>query len=87
MVWKVEYTKTARDQLKKLPHDISSRITEYMDERAAVSPRQYGKAMKGEYSDFWRYRVGKYRIICSLHDDVLLIEVIRLGTRGDVYKK
>ncbi|MBQ7150660.1 MAG: hypothetical protein IJR94_00215 [Synergistaceae bacterium] len=39
MVWKVEYTKTARDQLKKLPHDISSRITEYMDERAAVSPR------------------------------------------------
>lgn len=58
-----------------------------MDKRAAISPRQYGKAMKGEYAGCWRYRVGKYRIICSLHDEILLIEVIRVGHRSDVYKK
>ena len=87
MVWKIDYTKTAREQLKKLPRDIALRIIKYMDERAALSPRQYGKEMKGEYSGCWRYRVGKYRIICSLHDDILTVEVIRIGARGDVYKK
>ena len=76
----------AREQLKKLPRDVSLRITKYMDERAAVLPREYGKAMTGNYAGFWRYRVGHYRVICSLHDDVLMIEVIRVGHRSDVYK-
>lgn len=87
MVWKIEYTKTAREQLKKLPKDISLRITKYMDGRAANSPREYGKAMKGEYSGCWRYRVGDYRVVCSIHDDVLVVEVIRVGHRKEVYKK
>ena len=87
MAWKVEYTKSARAQLKKLPHDIALRITKYMDERAAIAPRQYGKAMKGNFEEYWRYRVGDYRVMCSLHDDVLVIEVIKLGHRGEVYKK
>ena len=87
MAWKIEYTKTAREQLKKLPFDIASRVTEYMRERAAEAPRQYGKAMKGNFSGFWRYRVGEYRVICSLHDDILVIEVIRIGHRKNIYKK
>ena len=58
MACKVEYTKAAREQLKKLPRDVSLRITKYMDERAAVMPREHGKAMTGDYSGFWRYRVG-----------------------------
>lgn len=58
-----------------------------MDERAAVMPREHGKAMTGDYSGFWRYRVGHYRVICSLYDDVLMIEVIRVGHRSDVYKR
>ena len=86
MAWKVEYTKTAREQLKKLPNDIALRITKYMDKRAAEAPRQYGKAMKGEYAGRWRYRVGVYRVVCSLRDDVLVIEVVRVGHRRDVYK-
>ncbi len=48
MAWKVEYTKAAREQLKKLPRDVSLRITKYMDERAAVMPREHGKAMTGD---------------------------------------
>ena len=57
-----------------------------MDKRAAEAPRQYGKAMKGEYAGRWRYRVGVYRVVCSLRDDVLVIEVVRVGHRRDVYK-
>ena len=86
MAWKVEYTKTAREQLKKLPNEIALRITKYMDKRAAEAPRQYGKAMKGEYAGRWRYRVGDYRVVCSLHDDVLVIEVLRVGHRKNVYQ-
>ena len=87
MKWKVEYTKAARNQLDKLPREVSLRIVAYMEGRAAESSRQYGAAMTGNYSGRWRYRVGVYRVICSLHDDVLTIEVIRIGHRGDVYKK
>lgn len=87
MAWKVEYTKKAREQLKKLPVNTVARITEYMNERAVLAPRQYGKAMKGNFSGFWRYRVGEYRVICSLHDNVLVIEVIRVGHRKNIYEK
>lgn len=87
LAWKVEYTKAAREQLKKLPREIAKRITEYMNERPINAPRQYGKAMKGNFAGLWRYSVGEYRVICSLHDEVLVIEVIRIGHRGSVYKK
>ena len=86
-MWKVEYTKTAREQLKKLPKNISERIIDYMDKRAANSPYRYGKFMKGEFEGCIRYRVGNYRVVCSLHDDVLVIEVVLIGHRGSVYKK
>lgn len=48
MAWKVEYTKAAREQLKKLPREVSLRVTKYMEERAALLPREYGKAMIGD---------------------------------------
>ena len=87
MQWKVEYTNTARSQLDKLPREVSSRIESYMEKRAALSPRDYGAAMTGNHAGHWRYRVGVYRVICSFKDEVLTIEVIRVGHRSDVYKK
>ena len=90
MAWSVDYTKTARGQLDKLPRAVAGRIMSYLEDRVAVapgSPRQYGEALRGPLSKFWKYRVGEYRIICELHDDSLVILAVKIGHRREVYKR
>ncbi|CAM3046157.1 type II toxin-antitoxin system RelE family toxin [Lactiplantibacillus plajomi] len=53
----------------------------------ADNPRIWGKALKGEFSTLWRYRVGSYRIIADIQDGIFLVEVIKAGKRNDVYKQ
>lgn len=64
------------------------RIVDFMDMRIAVSddPRQSGKALKGELGEFWRYRVGDYRILCEIRDNELVILAAIIGHRRDVYE-
>ena len=59
-----------------------------MDLRIAVldDPRQSGKSLKGELGEFWRYRVGDYRILCEIRDDDLVILAATIGHRRDVYE-
>lgn len=49
-------------------------------------PREKGKKLKGNLKDYWRYRVGKYRIITEINDEDITIIVINIGHRSDVYK-
>jgi mRNA interferase RelE/StbE len=49
-------------------------------------PRQTGKALKGPLGDLWRYRVGDYRIICDIQDRVLIVLVLQIGNRREVYR-
>ena len=88
MAWTIEYAKTARDQLKKLDKVAARRVLDYMDQRIAVldDARQVGKALKGPLGDLWRYRVGDYRIICDIQDRVLIVLVLQVGNRRDVYR-
>ncbi len=48
-------------------------------------PRAIGGPLKGELRDFWRYRVGDYRILAKLEDEQLLVLVVKVGHRSDVY--
>ena len=88
MAWSIEYAKTAKDQLRKLDRPVAKRILDFMDERIAVleSPRQTGKALKGPLGEFWCYRVGDFRIICDIQDDVISILVVQIGNRREVYR-
>lgn len=63
------------------------RIVDFMDMRIAVlaDPRQTGKSLKGELGEFWRYRVGDYRILCEIRDDELVILAAIIGHRREVY--
>ena len=49
------------------------------------NPRQFGKALMGDLGEFWRYRTSNYRIICSIQDEALVVLVVRVGYRSDVY--
>ena len=88
MAWTIEYTDVARSQLRKLDKAAARRILDYMDQRIArlEDARSTGKALRGPLGEFWRYRVGQYRIICELHDKTLRVLVVRVGNRKDIYR-
>ena len=89
MVWTIDYTDTARKQLRKLDKPNARRIVNFMDERiaSAADPRSIGKALTGpSFGAFWRYRVGDYRIICDIQNGALRVLVIEVGNRREVYR-
>ncbi|MDR3792366.1 MAG: type II toxin-antitoxin system RelE/ParE family toxin [Terracidiphilus sp.] len=93
MAWTIEYTATARKQLRKLDRQEARRILDFMDERVGrdgnprSNPRSTGKALKGPLlGEFWRYRVGDYRILCDIQDNKLCVLVIEIGNRREVYR-
>lgn len=88
MAWTIEYTATARKQLRKLDKQIARQIVDFMDERIALlkDSRSVGKALVGALGGLWRYRVGDYRVVCEIRDSALLILVLQLGNRRDVYR-
>ena len=89
MAWKIEVSPIAHKQLEKLDKPIARRIFKFLYERVEKldDPRQIGERLQGTLSEFWRYRVGEYRIICSLEHDRLVVLVRRIGHRREVYKR
>ena len=87
MAYRVEYSKTALKQLKKMDRFdarlILSWIGKYLE--GCENPRLHGKGLTANRSGEWRYRVGDYRILCLIKDDVLIIEVFSIGHRSEVY--
>ena len=88
MAWTIEYAETARKQLRKLDKPGARRIVEFMDNRVAPSddPRKLGKALKGSLGDLWRYRVGDFRVLCDIQDRKLIVLVLQIGNRREVYR-
>ncbi len=83
---KIEYTETARKQLKKLDKTKQKRILDYMDEVALLeNPRSRGKALVENMRGLWRYRVGDYRVICEIQDAKIIISVLKIGHRKNIY--
>lgn len=88
MAWTIEYTASAKSQLRKLDRHAARRIVDYMDSRIAglEDPRSIGEALVGPLRGLWRYRVGSCRVICDIRDRVLCVLVVRIGNRRDVYR-
>ena len=88
LTWTIEYTHTARSQLRKLDKQMARRIVDYMNERVAglEEPRSLGRALTGPLGELWRYRVGDCRVICDIQDPALRVLVVRVGSRGKVYR-
>lgn len=88
MAWTVDYTDTARTQLRKIDKQTARRIVDFMDERVAGAddPRSIGKALSGPLGGLWRYRVGDCRVICDIQDGALRVLVVQVGNRREVYR-
>ena len=89
MAWLIKIDDEAQKDLAKLDKQIAKRITSFLRERVAVldDPRSIGEALKGSrLGDFWKYRVGDYRIISNIEDGALRILVVKIGNRREVYR-
>lgn len=88
MVWKVEFDGAALKDLKRLDQTAQRRIVRYLRERIATddNPRRLGKALHGDKTGLWRYRIGDYRLLCRIEDRVLTVLVIAVGHRKEVYR-
>ena len=88
MAWTIEYTDTAKGQLRKLDKQTARRIIDFMDERIAgqENPRNTGKALTGPLGGLWRYRVGDCRVICDIQDGALRVLVVQVGNRREIYR-
>lgn len=88
MAWSVEVSALARKQLEKIGPNAAGEITRYLKNRIAPSddPRQFGKGLVGDLSGYWRYRVGDYRIVCQLINARLVVLVVEIGHRSDIYR-
>ena len=83
---RIQYTETARKQLKKLDKTMQKRILDYMDEVALLeNPRSRGKALVENMRGLWRYRVGDYRVICEIQESRIIISVLKIGHRKNIY--
>ena len=90
MAWEIEFDEAAKKELRKLDPQVAKRVLGFMRDRLLVlkDPRSIGQALKGsELGDFWKYRVGDIRIIASIEDDRLVILVLRVGNRKEIYRR
>jgi mRNA interferase RelE/StbE len=89
MAWRVELSESADRELNKLDAQHRKRIVRFLLERVAKldDPRSIGEVLHGSrLGEFWKYRVGDYRIIAKIEDDRLVVLVLRAGHRKEIYR-
>jgi mRNA interferase RelE/StbE len=89
MVWKVELDPFAEKELDKLDPVQARRILHFLFDRieSLDNPRSVGEPLKGSrFQTLWKYRVGDYRLICSLEDKISRVLVVKIGNRREVYR-
>lgn len=87
MNYKVDYTNSAIKNLKALDKPVRNMVLNWIKKNliGCSNPRQHGKALVGNHSGKWRYRVGDYRIIADILDDRIIILVLNVGHRKEIY--
>jgi mRNA interferase RelE/StbE len=87
MSWTVSLKPRAKRQLMKLDRPVQKRLLDFMDRLTGRDdPRELGRALQGHHQ-LYKFRVGDYRIIAQIHDETLLVVVLKLGHRREVYRE
>ena len=87
-MWSIEFDRRAFKSLSKLSSANQERIRDFLDNRVltAENPRSLGSALTGSLSGLWRYRVGDLRIVAKFYDDRLVILIVDVGNRREIYR-
>lgn len=86
--WTLRFDRRAEKDLLRLGAQDRQRVLQFLHDRLlqAPTPRSLGAALTGPLGGLWKYRVGDIRIIADIRDDELLILVIEVGNRRDIYR-
>ncbi len=87
MKYQVVYSKKVLKQLKKMDKQIAMLIISYIEKNLVncSNPRLLGKSLKGNLNNKWSYRIGNYRILSIIEDGKILINIVEIGHRRDIY--
>ncbi|MBR2207421.1 MAG: type II toxin-antitoxin system RelE/ParE family toxin [Synergistaceae bacterium] len=87
MKWTIDYTNPAKKQLKSLDKPIRERIINFVKKLSELeNPYSIGASLTGGLTGYWKYRVGDYRLLCEINNEKLLVLVVKVGHRREVYK-
>ena len=85
--WRVEFSTAAHKALRKMDPGIRALLVGWIEKNleGCENPRAHGKALSANLAGLWRYRVGDFRLIAEIQDDRLVILMIEIGHRSEVY--
>lgn len=88
MIYKIEYSERAVKQIKKLDKHIQALLKSWIDKNliGTSNPRQHGKSLTANKNGQWRYRIGDYRLLAEIQEERVVILVLEVGHRREVYK-
>ena len=88
MTWTVKFDKKADKQFGQLGRNAQLQIQSFIDNKLSksIEPRKLGKQLVGNHKGLWRFRTGDYRLICEAHNKELILLVIHVGHRKDIYR-
>jgi mRNA interferase RelE/StbE len=89
LAWQIEFDPDALKDLRKLDRPVQVRLVAFLRDRLAPldDPRSIGEALSGtRLGTYWKYRVGDWRIVCDIQDQRLIVRVLRVGNRREVYR-
>jgi mRNA interferase RelE/StbE len=85
MAYNILFTSRSKKQFSKLTKDIRIRITNYLENKVQINPLLYGKNLTGDKKGLYRYRIGDYRIICHINNKDIVVLILDIGHRKEVY--
>ena len=81
--WQIETTAQFDKSIRKLDRAIAARVIAYLEDLLMLEdPRQRGKKLTGDRAGYWRYRVGDYRVIAEIRENVLVVVAIDVSHRS-----
>ena len=89
LTWQIEFDPDALKELKRLDRPVQIRLVAFLRDRLAPldDPRSLGEALSGaRLGSYWKYRVGDWRIVCDIQDQRVVVRVLRLGNRRELYR-
>jgi len=89
LAWLIKIQDAAEKDIAKLDRVVAKRIIRFLRERVISldDPRSIGEALKGSrFGEYWKYRVGDYRIICRIEDSQITVYIVRVGNRREIYR-
>ncbi len=89
LIWTIDWTENAKKQFSSIDKKIQNKIVYYLENKIAtdINPRKFGKPLSRNKLGLWRYRFSEYRVICQIKDQSLIILVITIGHRKNIYKE